>query len=115
MASTDNNDGLLLLLLENRPHELPCNHRNEGILSKVRGCVFHFVFHLTHASKGLSQEDRNAVQQMDLDAGFGTNDDVDAISHTVPPGEEGFDISHEGGEFEVFEDLVAGLAAANGQ
>lgn len=51
---------------------------------------------------------------MDLDAGFGTNDDADAISHTVPPGEEGFDISHEGGEFEVFEEVAAGLAAANG-
>ncbi len=64
---------------------------------------------MTHAPK-----DRNAVQQMDLDASFGTNDDVDTISHTAPPSEEGFDISHEGGEFEVFEDLAAGLAAANG-
>ena len=114
MASNDNNDGLLLSPLENRPHGLPCNHRNEGILSKVRGCMFHFAFHLTHAPKGLNQEDRNAIQQMDLDAGFGTNGDVDAIFHTAPPGEEGFDISHEGGEFEVFEDLAAGLAAANG-
>ena len=62
---------------------------------------------------GLDQEDRDAVQQMDLDAGIGA-DDVDAISHTAPPGEEGFDISHEGGEFEVFEDLVAGLAESGG-
>ena len=72
------------------------------------------MFHLTYAPIGLDQVDRDAVQQMDLDTGFGTNDDVDAISRTAPPGEEGFDISHEGGEFEVFEDLAAGLAAANG-
>jgi hypothetical protein len=114
MASIDNNDGSLLLLLENRLHGLLCNFRNEGILSKVRGCAFYFIFHLTYAPKGLNQEDRDAVQQMDLDTGFSTNNDVDAISRTAPPGEEGFDISHEGGEFEVFEDLAAGLAAANG-
>jgi hypothetical protein len=40
--------------------------------------------------------------------------DVDAISYTAPPGEEGFDISHEGGEFEVFEDVAAGLAESSG-
>ena len=62
---------------------------------------------------GLDQEDREAVGQMDLDAGFGA-DDVDAVGYTAPPGEEGFDISHEGGEFEVFEDLAMGLAEASG-
>lgn len=53
---------------------------------------------------------------MDLDAGFvgDDDDDVDAISRMVPPGEEGFDISHEGGEFEVFDDLIAGLSASMG-
>jgi hypothetical protein len=50
---------------------------------------------------------------MDLDANYGT-DDVDAVSYTAPPGEEGFDISHEGGEFEVFEDVAAGLAESSG-
>jgi hypothetical protein len=44
---------------------------------------------LTHAQKGLNQEDHNSIQHMDLDAGFGTNDDTDVISHTIPPGEEG--------------------------
>ena len=38
----------------------------------------------------------------------------DAVSYTAPPGEEGFDISHEGGEFEVFEDVAAGLAESSG-
>ena len=50
---------------------------------------------------------------MDLDANYGT-DDVDAVSYTAPPGEEGFDIGHEGGEFEVFEDVAAGLAESSG-
>ncbi|KAF8233271.1 hypothetical protein L208DRAFT_1135283, partial [Tricholoma matsutake] len=31
-----------------------------------------------------------------------------------PPGEEGFDISHEDGEYKVFDDLVDGLAQCNG-
>jgi hypothetical protein len=50
---------------------------------------------------------------MDLDMGC-LADDVTAVSHTAPPGEEGFDISHEGGEHEVFDDLVDGLAQSNG-
>lgn len=52
---------------------------------------------------------------MDQDAGLADDDDVDAISHTVPPGEEGFDISHEGGEYEVFNDLVTGLVESTGR
>ncbi|RDB19588.1 hypothetical protein Hypma_013286 [Hypsizygus marmoreus] len=59
------------------------------------------------------KEDREAIEQMDLDAGHSDND-VDAVSHIVPPGDEGFGISHEGGEFEVFEDLADGLAQSIG-
>jgi hypothetical protein len=50
---------------------------------------------------------------MDHDAGH-SPDDFASISHTAPPGEEGFDISHEGGEHEVFEDVAACLAEATG-
>jgi hypothetical protein len=50
---------------------------------------------------------------MDLDAGHSTEDTV-AISYIAPPGEEGLDISHEGGEHEVFEDIVEMLAQSNG-
>jgi hypothetical protein len=50
---------------------------------------------------------------MDIDADH-TADDIEAVSGMVPPGEEGFDISHEGGEYEVFDDLVEGLAQASG-
>jgi hypothetical protein len=66
-----------------------------------------------HLQPGLNQEDHNAIQQMDSNANYGT-DNVDAIFYTAPPGEEGFDISHEGGEFEVFEDVAAGLAESSG-
>ena len=41
-------------------------------------------------------------------------DDVSSVSHIAPPGDEGFGISHEGGEFEVFEDLADGLAQSDG-
>ena len=61
----------------------------------------------------LTQEDRDAVEQMDVDAD-GITDDVEAVAAMVPPGEEGFDISHEGGEYEVFEDIVEGLAQSSG-
>ena len=55
--------------------------------------------------KGYSQEDRDAVKQMDVNTGHNT-EDIDTIAHVPPPGDEGFDISHEGGEYEVFEGLV---------
>ena len=41
-------------------------------------------------------------------------DNFAAISCTAPPGEEGFDISHEGGKHEVFKDIVASLAESMG-
>ena len=53
------------------------------------------------------------VQQMDINTGC-MADDVDAVSCTVPPSEEGVDISHKGGEFEVFDDLTAGIAELTG-
>jgi hypothetical protein len=42
---------------------------------------------------------------MDLDAGFSA-DDVAAVSHIPPPGDEGFDLSNEGGEYQAFKSLV---------
>ena len=50
---------------------------------------------------------------MDLDAGHSTEDTF-AVSHIAAPGKEGLDISHEGGEYEVFEDVVGILAQSNG-
>lgn len=62
----------------------------------------------------LSQADRDAVEQMDFDADQNTND-VAAASQVPPPGEEGYDLSHEGGEFSVFDDLAADIASMTGR
>lgn len=62
---------------------------------------------------GYSQEQRDDVQMMDLDAGYG-GDDIHAIAHIPPPGEEGRDIDCEGGELHVFEGLEDDLAKAKG-
>jgi len=67
--------------------------------------------HAYPSLSGLSQEDRDAVMDMDLEAGLAGDTDV---FDTVPPGDEGFDISHEGGEFEVFDDLAEGIAGLTG-
>lgn len=41
------------------------------------------------------------------------SEDEDTHQDTAPPGNEGFDISHEGGGFEVFDDLAEGVAVIN--
>ena len=61
----------------------------------------------------LSHADHDAVENMNLDASHSIEDTA-AVSHIAPPGEEGLDISHEGGEHEVFEDLVETLAQLGG-
>lgn len=65
----------------------------------------------------MTHEDREAVNQMDIDNA--TMDDVDygvyeAAYNTMPPDEEGFDLSYEGGEHEVFEDFANDLAERTG-
>ena len=88
------------------------SERRKGVIQGASMLLDQALSNL-HRQPGLNQEDRDAVQQMDLDTNYGT-DNVDAVSYTAPPGEEGFDISHEGGEFEVFEDVAAGLAELSG-
>ena len=107
-----NNVKWLSSLLGSRLQELRQALRSDGTSSRVR-TEFTARAPLFDMLLGLSQEDRDAVQQMDIDASCSI-DDIEAISHTAPPGEEGFDISHEGEEFEVFEDLAAGLAETSG-
>jgi hypothetical protein len=50
---------------------------------------------------------------MDLDSGT-MNVDTSVFFETVPPGEEGLEMSHKGGEFEAFEDLAQGAAGLSG-
>ncbi|KAG1877140.1 hypothetical protein C8R48DRAFT_669110 [Suillus tomentosus] len=52
--------------------------------------------------QAISAEDRDVVESMIVDHGM----DVKTLPYTVPPGDEGFNISHEGGEHEAFEGLA---------
>jgi hypothetical protein len=74
------------------------------MIHKIETC-FHIL--------ALSQEDRDAVQMMDVDAGVMDSEDV-LVYNTIAPGDEGFDISHEGGEYEVYEDFADGITKLNG-
>ena len=56
-----------------------------------------------------SHEEHHAVEQMDIDAG-NPAEEIDL----PPTGKEGFSLSHEGGEFEVFQDLTNHIASAMG-
>lgn len=44
----------------------------------------------------------------------GAADDVTAAANVVPLGEEGFEMSHEGGEYDVFENLAREIASSTG-
>jgi hypothetical protein len=61
----------------------------------------------------LSHANWEAVENMDIDVSYSTEDTA-TISCIALPGEEGLDISHEGGEYEVFEDLMETLAQSKG-
>lgn len=49
----------------------------------------------------ISSVDHKAVENMIIDIGV----DINNEPHTAPTIEEGFDISHKNGKYEVFEDL----------
>jgi hypothetical protein len=70
--------------------------------------------HIPSTPIAYSHEDRDAIERMDIDTS-NANEDVPAISHLPPPGEEAFDLSHEGGEFEAFTGLVEDIAQVTGQ
>jgi hypothetical protein len=57
----------------------------------------------------MSQEDRDAVERMDMDIGVMDTEDGPSVFDTLPPGDEAFSFSHEGGEYEVFDELAEGL------
>jgi hypothetical protein len=58
----------------------------------------------------MSSEDCQMVENMMVDYGM----DVDSLPYTAPPGEEGLDLSHAGGEHEVFEGLAEQVADISG-
>lgn len=51
----------------------------------------------------MDEDDREAVSIMDIDM-FGT--DPTLVGYVPPPGEEGFDLSHAGGEFDAIQTLA---------
>lgn len=55
----------------------------------------------------MSSVDCEAVEKMIIDVGM----DIDTEHCAAPPGEEGLDISHEGGEYEAFEGLSEQVAS----
>ncbi|KAG2740589.1 hypothetical protein P692DRAFT_20851327 [Suillus brevipes Sb2] len=58
----------------------------------------------------MSAEDRVAVETMLIDVDI----DIKSIPYTAPPGEEGANFSHEGGEYEVFKGLAQQMADFSG-
>lgn len=68
---------------------------------------------LTCHLQEMSSEDRALVEEMDTaqstDADMGPNP-YEAAFNSLPPGEEGFDLSHKGGEHRVFEEFAQSLA-----
>ncbi|KIK35773.1 hypothetical protein CY34DRAFT_95515 [Suillus luteus UH-Slu-Lm8-n1] len=63
------------------------------------------------AIQEMSTEDQEIVENMMADFGM----EVETFVHMAPPGEEGFDLSHAGGEHEAFEGLTHQLADLTGQ
>jgi hypothetical protein len=56
----------------------------------------------------MSYDEREDIHQMDadlMDVGEDTMGGTNAV-HSAPPGDEGFNISHAGGEHEAFEGLA---------
>ena len=81
---------------------------------EIRGVFLHiYAFNEFMTCKEMGWDDREAVAQMDLDT-FGSDADTQAVSSLIPPGEP-LDISHEGGEFEVFEDIEDTITRATGR
>jgi len=71
-----------------------------------------FYFLVAHSPAELLQDDQDNVAAMDRDSG-----DMDSFSeHEIcpPPGDEGFNISHKGGEHEIFEELAQEIANLTG-
>lgn len=58
-------------------------------------------------------DERHAVASMDTDNGIG-GEDVAAADAMAPPIDTAIDVSHEGGEIEVFSELASEIANRTG-
>jgi len=68
---------------------------------------------LTTPQSEMSEEDRYNVNAMNTDLD-GANSLPSIADFGPSPGDKGFDISHEEGDHEVFEDLAEGVAGLTG-
>ncbi|TDL17787.1 hypothetical protein BD410DRAFT_807037 [Rickenella mellea] len=68
------------------------------------------------AIQGMSEADREVVAQTDVDDALPSAGTVEyeAAFNTIPPGDEAYDLSHEGGEHEVFEGFAEDLSRWTG-
>ena len=94
------------------------NEREAAAMQKCRVAIQRkksesLLQHLPTFFLELSEDDRQAIAQMDFTM-HGAAHDVEAAVNMVPLGEEGLDISHEGGEYEVFENLAKDIASSTG-
>jgi hypothetical protein len=65
----------------------------------------------------MSAADRAEVERMDLDGGPNAaiiSDSAFAFD-TIAPGDEGFDFSHEGGEYAIYETVANEVAGLHGR
>ena len=88
-------------------------HRKSAALPFSVSMSFLIALHTQAVSSELDEDDHQAIAHMDIFM-HGTDDDVSAVVNTVPLGEEGIETSHEGGEYEVFENLANEMASAGG-
>lgn len=77
-------------------------------------CILFLTYWLLIVAVEMTYTEREMVSEMDNDCDMGGSTEDPAIFSTLPPGDEGFDISHEGGEHEVFEELSHDLAEITG-
>ena len=66
----------------------------------------------------MSSKEWEMIQQMDVDNTHlhgETDIDYSSAFNSMPPGEEGFDFSHEGGEFKAFELFADNLTRLTGR
>jgi hypothetical protein len=62
----------------------------------------------------MDENEHQAVAAMDQDT-FGSMLDTDAVNTIAPPGEEGYELSHEGGEYKVFCDIANTITFMTGK
>lgn len=90
------------------------NQQREDANSKrqscIQGTVTIFLCDVFLSSAEMSVRDHKAVKIMlvDLDV------NIEHTPYTAPPGEEGGDLSHEGGEHEAFEGLAQKITDLSG-